>query len=183
MLTGRFYEKASGLATGPKDDLRELQRIYFPRFAGASLIDPLRPFMGTTNYNWRSYVVPDTGNETIPARQQFEDQMSVVPGSFLLMVGADADNLFPNDFSWDLRDKLTGDSISNVPMRYGVTSSYAGSSASGKFTNRCLPFILSTPWLVRPPGLLVVRIVNLATTSQGIRMNFVFAEPAKGEGL
>lgn len=172
-LGPKFYAKASGLARGTNFDLRESQRIYFPRHCGASIIDPVRVLLEAGGFNWRALIVPDTANESFAARIQFEDQVSATPGSYLVSVSAHVDTAAPSDFVYSITDKGSGETLASSWLRYGVNTG----NVNGKFTGRQMPFFLPVPWLVRAPGILGIRITNMASITQAIRLMLQFAEP------
>ena len=178
-LGANFWRKASGLDVHCDYDLRDRQRIMFPRHMGSSVIDPVRVFMEAGGFNWRVFVIPDSANQTLAARQQFEDQLSALPGSFLLGVGAETDNSTGTaQFVYTIADKSSGETIMSSPIRYGVNSGNQFESVqSNKFLGRTMPFWLPEPWLVRAPGLITVQITNLATAAQGVCLALIFAEP------
>lgn len=182
-LGRNFYAKASGLAPGCKFGLGECQRVYFPRFGGASVIDPVRVFMQAKGFNWRALIVPDTLNENFAARAQFEDQVSAIPGSYLVSINAFVDGTMPSDFVFTIQDKrVGGETIFSSWVRYQAGSGGAlGAIVAGATSS--LPFWLPSPWLVREPGLLLVKITNMATTAQNIRISLQFAEPTGSKEL
>lgn len=148
------------------------QPVYWARFGGASLLDPLLPFVDGGDYVWRGYRIPDANREQFSARQQIEDQISVVPGSFLTMLSAQS-NAFPNDFYAEILDKGSGQSLTSDKFRYMAAT---GGPAGLKFPNRPLPLILSEPWVITAPGLLTVRVTNLSANPNNICLLLVIAE-------
>jgi len=159
----------------PKEPTLYDQPVFWARFGGASLIDPLLPFVDGSDYVWRGHRVPDANREQFSARQQSEDQISVVPGSFLTMISAQS-SAFPNDFYAEIIDKGSGQSLTSDKFRYMAAT---GGPNGIKFPNRPLPLILSEPWVITDPGLLTVRITNLATAANNICLFLVIAEKKK----
>lgn len=183
-MVSNFYSKASGLDQRLKLGMLEAQRIYFPRHCGASVADPLLPFMDTSRYNWRTYVVPGSGDDNFGARKQFEDQISVKPGSFLLSLtavsngGQAGTGIAPDDFEYMIEDKASQEKLSNSFLRYeSMTPTLACLANNGAFAGRTLPLVLPVPWLVRKPGLILVKITNMSSSANNINMALTFAEP------
>lgn len=159
--------------SGPgSNNILDALAIYRGRFMGRALTDPLRPFIYSRRHNWRGYVAPDTANQTIAARGTFEDQFSVTPGSFLLMISSLSDQ--PEGFRWLITDKGTKQTVTSEYGRHLAESGGLGS----KFPTRPLPFILPSPWTVSKAGLVMVQITNLSAVANNINLFLTFAEPA-----
>jgi hypothetical protein len=167
----------------PRPELID-QPIYWPRFGdGRSIVDPLRPFTRSRNYKWRGYVFPDTKRSNVAGLGQVEDQMSITPGSFLLMISAQCTQPFPNDFRYTVTDKGSGVSISNDFVRYmAATGGVRLTTAGALFPNQGLPMILQSPLAIAAPGRLMIKIVNLYGNVQNIRLFLQFAEPRTVQG-
>jgi len=156
------------------------QPIYWPRFGGRSLLDPLRPFAQSSNYVWQGIPFPDCARSLVPALGQVEDHLSIAPGSFLLMISAACDQAFPNDFRFQVTDAGTNIStFTNDWVRYtAATGGNRLTNAATRFgAGRGLPFILPAPLAIAPPGRMVVKIVNLANAPQNIQLFLQFAVP------
>lgn len=157
--------------------------IYRARFAGHSVIDMLRPFLDSGDYNWRSFVIPGTSYVnpvdgtmgTIPPNGTANDQISIAPNSFLAAISGYSDQ--PGSFNWLLTDVGTGQQLSsdyclNNVESGGVSAQFA---PGGRFAGRGpLPFILPAPWMVSDAGLLLVNVTNLDPGPNDANINIVF---------
>lgn len=149
------------------------QPIYWPRHGDKSLLDPLRPFIQSSNYFHRGMTIPGSWREAVAARGTVEDQLSVKPGSFLLQISAISSEA-PNDFRFEILDLGSKQSISSQMLRY---KNATGTPNNSKFSNRPLPFILPNPLAITSPGTIHFRITNLAAAVNNICMYLQFAEP------
>lgn len=148
------------------------QPIYWARFGQHSLVDPLLPFASARDYTWRGCAVPDTSREQFAPRQTAEDQISIAPGSFLLMISAQS-SAAPNDFQFSIEDTSSGSRLCSQDLRYMTGT---GGPNGLEFPARPLPLILPSPWTVGAAGMITVRIVNLAAAQNNIRLFLQFAE-------
>ena len=159
---------------GEPEVLEEL-RVYWAR---PSIIRPLLPFVRSNQYGRAEFVVPDVSRQSFAARAQIEDQISVPAGSFLIMLTGFTDQTFPNDFMFTLADKGSGREYASQFTRYQAAT--GGNSTQSTVTavqGRTMPLIVPSPWIVTEPGLVAVRISNLATVSAVINLCLVFAIP------
>lgn len=149
------------------------QPIYWPRHGGKSLLDPLRPFIQSSNYFHRGVTIPGSAREAFAARATVEDQISVKPGAFLLQISAISSNA-PNDFRYEILDLGSKHSLSSQMMRYMEST---GGPNNARFPGRALPFILPTPLPITAPGTVHFRITNLSASVNNICIYLQFAEP------
>ncbi len=183
MLGRNFYSKSSGLDQRLHLGLREMQRIYWPRHCGGSVFDPLAAFLNTGKYRRQTFIVPDSGHDMFGARKQWEDQLSVRPGSFLISISAHATGIasvvpLNDDFVFSIEDKANAEKVCSSYMRYGcVTPAQFGLANGAAWPNRIMPFIVPAPWMVRAPGLILVKVVNMRNSANQINLALTFVEP------
>lgn len=159
---------------GQPEILEEL-RAYWAR---PSIIRPLLPFVRSNGYGRAEFVVPDVSRQSFGARQQVEDQISVPPGSFLIMLTGFTDQAFPNDFLFTISDKGSGKEYASQFARYqAVSGGNTTQSTEAEVQGKTMPMILPSPWVVTDPGLVSVRLTNLATVTAVINLCLVFAIP------
>ena len=111
----------------------------FARRFGRSVLDAIRPFYRSSNYQWRGIVAPGVALELFGARQQVETHYALRPGSYLQAVSVRS-SAFPTDCQFDITDRGTGDTLSSQRMRFG--------SSNG-------PLYLPAPWVIKSGDLLV----------------------------
>jgi hypothetical protein len=145
--------------------------IYRPRM-GASLLVPLRPFAETEEYGWLAFSMPDTRNASVPDRGSIEDQTSVPPLSFLLMLSGASDQAA--GFRFQIEDKGTRQPIASAHMRFAASTNPAPGVGV-----RPLPYILPAPYAVAYPGLLTIKVTNLATVANNLQLVLWFAVPKR----
>lgn len=150
------------------------QPIFWRRWDGHSIIDPLRAFVDSRNYRARELTAPGSAAELFAGRATVESQFTLKPGSFLIQVSAISTAAPPNDFRYEILDLGSQRSLSSQPVRYMLTT---GGIANSRFPNRPLPFVLPSPLVVTEPGSLNVRIVNLSANANTISLLLLFAEP------
>ena len=155
-------------------DMVDIAPIYRPRHFGASKADGLRPFAAAGRYNYRGYALPDRARVVVAARGQIEDEISVRPGSFLTTISSVSSQAA--GFKFNIYDKATGSRLFSEDVRDTV----AASAPIARFAGRRLANYLQSPWAVPSPGLLTVRIVNLATAANDLQLYLAFAEPSGG---
>jgi hypothetical protein len=108
--------------------------------------------------------------QTVPARGQIDDSFSVAPGSFITSISGFCDQ--PEGFVMQITDKGSGRTLADAPARYLCLTGGSGS----KYPGRPLPFVLTDPFVITAPGLLMVKIVSLSVNPQNINVFLSVAE-------
>lgn len=164
--------------------------VYAANGLTSSMLDPLRMYLNAWNYALRIMVVPGSINAVIAPSQSFEDQVSIVPGSYLTMItGAalNASNLaaLTLGFRLQIYDQGAGRAlystdVSGQSLSGGTfQTSAVGSEFDYLGTGQPLgPFILPSPLVVLKPGQLNVKVVNLdPVNAADIQVALFFAVP------
>lgn len=156
-----------------RPNIVDVLAIYQGRWPGGRAVaEPLRVFADTDSYGWLGFSMPDTRNASVPANGSFEDQVSVPPLSFLLMISGVSDQV--EGFRFQIDDKGTRAPVASQMMRFGVnTNRNAGAGI------RVLPYILPSPYAVAYPGLLAVRVTNLSAVANNLQLVLHFAVPKR----
>lgn len=149
------------------------------------LIETAKMILWDDRYHFEARAVPSTlqqGNSNlIVANQQYEDQISVSSGSFLLGIGA---------IGWQYANAQGSGNVTTTHANYRIRLYDAGAqdwisddfvrapnisgNSSGTYVG---PFWLPSPLSITSPGQLNVSIVNLDAVAISVEMAFFFAAP------
>lgn len=155
---------------GYRQPITDAIAIYRARHAGHGGLDFARFFVAAPGYRWRTFVLPDVSNRSLAARATFEDQVSLAPGSFLISIASSSGAAAGFQFS-------IVDAGSKQPLSSDMARAGALSGRAATFANRGGPFFLPVPWVVSKPGLVLVKLANLAAAANEIDLQLQFAEP------
>lgn len=159
----------------PTTLLNELP-AYLANSRVSSLLNSLRMFQSADNYLWMPYACPNQLNTVFAARASFEQQMTVVPGSFLTMITGMSDQAA--GFSLQLYDEGAKRYVVSVyatdPLICGQGQAVTLFPPAPPWHG---PYILPSPLPILHPGNLVAQFTNLAIVQANIQCCFFFASP------
>lgn len=193
MFTLPTQDRSSGLLLLPFHISSAIESL--PVFCSsgqqASVLSYLTRFL-VDDYHLEIRVAPSTlqsgPSNVILANQQYEDQISIPTGSFLMMVGgrstASTHGTFrvrwynsgsqsecTDDF---VNEQMISGRFSQLPQT--GTGMLDGTTLVSSNSDKNL-FILPSPLSITSPGQLNISIVNLSQSTQTIEMAFYFAVP------
>lgn len=141
------------------------------------LLDQLRVLQGTGEYYWKGYAVPQGEDVAIAAFDNFEDNISVEPGTIITYITAYSQEA--EGFKFQLFDRGANMYLFNrtYPQHQSVTGEMVAIGGVVPFG----PYMLGAnagPQIVLDPGLLTVNITNLADADNVIQLLIAMSVPA-----
>lgn len=133
-----------------------------------SLEEPLKRWLHG-NYALHLVVVPRVADLPVAARGQVEDQATIPPGSCLVALSGASDQTAGFRFT-----------VYDVGAKRFVLSDQWDELATGAQDTTDVEsqgLVLPTPYLILAPGLLQVRVANLATVAADMQLLLHFATP------
>jgi hypothetical protein len=167
-----------GLGTGPAAGASErdafLKRLPQYRMPGRwprLALDKMEPFVRSRLYDWRVQSFPIGSALSVAAGAQVEDQASVDPGSFLLMVSASSEQAA--GFRFEILDAGTKKTLDSY------TLNFRNGAGSGSGAAQNSPFLFPAGGHIAiVQGLYIVRLVNLdVANANRIELVLFFAQP------
>jgi hypothetical protein len=118
-----------------------------------------------------AWALPDQSASQMPAGATVEIRLSVPVGTYLLgLTGSSSDAA---GFEVQITDARHGAPLWSAPVDWRNATSQAAGPGNAEFPM----MMLDAPRLVIEPGLLNIRIRNLATTSNSVQLILFCAEP------
>ena len=175
-----FYETQSPVFPGRLTDYLETS-LY--RRLGTERLDLWKKIIDSDNYYWKGYATPIGADINFAARQSFEDNISVEPGSYLTSINGWSSDVQGNiaGFKFQIYDKGAKTYLYSRTWPFSSTVVGSGVAAAAG-----LPFgqqIMDGPLVVLDPGLLTIQITNLDTVATTIQLLFAFAVPVTRASL
>ena len=159
--------------------LYSLSMLYQPVVYRASALAQMEVLRRAVGYRVREYVVPNSGNNPIPAYSQYEQQVNTLPGAYLWGLTfsapfADTAN-DPENIYIQITDACTESPLFSDYTLASMFNAVAPSDANG--WNRRNPPLLAQPLLIGPPALLDVEMYNRGSAAITCQLVLLMAEP------
>lgn len=156
--------------------------LYLPTTYRASVYAGMEVLRRASGYRTRWYPVPDDFHDPVPAYGQVEQQINILPGSYLWGLTFSA----PEELNQDLETTVCHVQITDACTETPLFSDYVKSSNLNCASNRRNPMLLAHPALIGQPGLIDVEIYNGSTDGAippaGVDLTcqlvLLFAEPS-----
>ncbi len=117
-------------------------------------------------------VAPGADHDAVAKYATVETPLRVAPASHLVSIATVSDH--SAGFRFNVFDGA-GRALFLTPVHSSAIGTPVASQVGGR-----QQFFLQSPWVVPPPGVVTVRISNLAAAENRLQVYLVFAEPAEG---
>lgn len=154
----------------------------YDMYPGVSkLLDGLKRVQESGSYYYDARGVPDAGNAEVAAFDSFEGEISIVPGSLLMMVSSYSTQ--GEGFKVQVYDK--GSKTTLFAGTFGKDESVFGQVRANPVYGDVYrgPHMLEAPFVVLSPGQVNVEIRNLSESANILQVAFHLAVPVNTRSL